>query len=151
MLEGRNFIFITLLKMEILKIFGVYFVGFMTLLILDYIWLGIVTKDFIIREFGNLVAVEDGSIKINLTAGLIAWAVISILVVTFVTLQFQWYGNIVMYGALIGFLSYAMYDLTNLTFIQNYSLKFTLVDIAWGTFACSMVALTSYSFYNFIK
>jgi len=137
--------------MEILKIAWVYGVGFFTLLILDYLWLGIVTKDFIIREFGNLVAVENGSIKINLTAGLTAWAVISILVVTFVTLQFQWYGNILMYWALIGFLSYAMYDLTNLTFIQNYSLKFTLVDIAWGAFACSMVALTSYSFYNFIK
>lgn len=141
----------TLQKMEILKIAGVYGVGFLTLLVLDYLWLGIVTKDFIIREFGNLVAVENGSIKINLTAGLIAWAVISILVVTFVTLQFQWYGNILMYWALIWFLSYAMYDLTNLTFIQNYSLKFTLVDIAWWTFACSMVALTSYSFYNFIK
>jgi hypothetical protein len=75
--------------MEILKIAGVYGVGFLTLLILDYLWLGIVTKDFIIREFGNLVAVENGSIKINLTAGLIAWAVISILVVTFVTFQFQ--------------------------------------------------------------
>lgn len=137
--------------MEILKILGVYFVWFMTLMVLDYIWLGIVTKDFIIREFWNLIAVENGSIKINLTAGLIAWAVISVLVVTFVTLQFQGYGNIVLYWALIGFLSYAMYDLTNLTFIQNYSLKFTLVDIAWGTFACSMVALTSYSFYNFIK
>jgi hypothetical protein len=33
--------------------------------------------------------VENGSIKINLAAGLIAWAVISILVVTFVTLQFE--------------------------------------------------------------
>ena len=137
--------------MEILKIAWVYGVGFITLLILDYIWLWIVTKDFIIREFWNLVAVENGSIKINLAAGLIAWAVISILVVTFVTLQFEWYGNILMYGAVIGFLSYGMYDLTNLTFIQNYSLKFTLVDIAWGTFACSMVALSSYSFYNFIK
>lgn len=137
--------------MEILKIIGVYGVGFVTLLILDYIWLGLITKDFIIREFGNLVAVENGSIKVNLTAGLIAWAVISILVVTFVTLQFEGYWNILMYGALMWFLSYWMYDLTNLTFIQNYSLKFTLVDIAWGTFVCSMVALTSYSFYNFIK
>jgi hypothetical protein len=54
--------------MEILKIAGVYGVGFLTLLILDYLWLGIVTKDFIIREFGSLVAVENGSIKINLTA-----------------------------------------------------------------------------------
>jgi hypothetical protein len=41
--------------------------------------------------------VEDGSIKINLTAGILAWLAISILVVTFVTLQFQGYGNIVLY------------------------------------------------------
>lgn len=150
-LEGRIFYFSYEKNMDILKIIGVYGVWFITLLVLDYIWLGIITKDFIIREFWNLIAVKKGSIEINLPAGLLAWAVISALVVTFVTLQFQGYGQIALYWALIGFLSYAMYDLTNLTFIQNYSLKFTLVDIAWWTFACCMVAVTSYSFYNFIK
>lgn len=49
------------------------------------------------------------------------------------------------YGALMGFLSYAMYDLTNLTFLKNYSLAFTMVDIAWGTFLCGLVALVMYS------
>lgn len=151
LLEGRIFYFFVWEIMDILKIIGVYGVWFITLLVLDYIWLGIVTKDFIIREFWNLVVVKDWSIEVNLSAGLLAWAAISALVVTFVTLQFQGYGQVALYWALIGFLSYAMYDLTNLTFIQNYSLKFTLVDIAWGTFVCSMVALTSYSFYNFIK
>lgn len=151
LLEGRIFYFFVWEIMDILKIIGVYGVWFITLLVLDYIWLGIVTKDFIIREFWNLVAVKDWSIEVNLSAGLLAWAAISALVVTFVTLQFQGYGQVALYWALIGFLSYAMYDLTNLTFIQNYSLKFTLVDIVWGTFACSMVALSSYSFYNFIK
>lgn len=151
LLEGRIFYFFVWEIMDILKIIGVYGVWFITLLVLDYIWLGIVTKDFIIREFWNLVAVKDWSIEVNLSAGLLAWAAISALVVTFVTLQFQGYGQVALYWALIGFLSYAMYDLTNLTFIQNYSLKFPLVDIAWGTFACSMVGLTSYSFYNFIK
>ena len=151
LLEGRIFYSFVWKIMDILKIIGVYGVWFITLLVLDYIWLGIVTKDFIIREFWNLVAVKDGSIEVNLSAGLLAWAAINALVVTFVTLQFQGYGQVALYWALIGFLSYAMYDLTNLTFIQNYSLKFTLVDIAWGTFACSMVGLTSYSFYNFIK
>ncbi|NVP17822.1 DUF2177 family protein [Candidatus Gracilibacteria bacterium] len=138
--------------MEIIKIFGVYFIGFITLLILDYIWLGYITKDFIIREFGNLVTIqEDGSIKINLVAGLTAWIIISAMIVTFVTLKYDNIGQIALYGALLGFMSYAMYDLTNLTFINNYSLKFTIVDILWGTFACMMIAINSFYFYNLIK
>ena len=138
--------------MEIIKIIWVYFVWFLTLLILDYLWLRYITKDFIIREFGNLVTVEDSwSIKVNLTAWLIAWFIISSMVVTFVTLKYDNIWEIVFYWALLGFFSYAMYDLTNLTFINNYSLKFTLVDIAWGTFACSIVAINSFYFYNFIK
>lgn len=138
--------------MEIIKIIWVYFVWFLTLLILDYLWLWYITKDFIIREFGNLVTVEDSwSIKVNLTAWLIAWFIISSMVVTFVTLKYDNIWEIVLYWALLWFFSYAMYDLTNLTFINNYSLKFTLVDIAWGTFACSIVAINSFYFYNFIK
>lgn len=138
--------------MEIIKILWVYFVGFLTLLILDYIWLWIVTKDFIIREFWNLITVdESGSIKINLAAGLIAWLIISAMIVTFVTLKYDNIWEIVLYWALLWFMSYAMYDLTNLTFLNNYSLKFTLVDIAWWTFACTMIAINSFYFYNFIK
>lgn len=138
--------------METIKILGVYFIWFLTLLILDYIWLGTVTKDFIIKEFWNLVSLdENGSIKINLVAGLTAWIIISAMIVTFVTLKYNNIWEIVFYGALLWCMSYAMYDLTNLTFINNYSLKFTIVDILWGTFAGSMVAITSFYFYHFIK
>lgn len=138
--------------MEILKLGWVYFVGFLTLLVLDYIWLWYVTKDFIIREFWNLISIEGNwSIKINLTAWLVAWAIISAMIVTFVTLKYDNIWEIIFYWALLGFFSYAMYDLTNLTFINNYSLKFTLVDIAWWTFACTMIAVNSYYFYNLIK
>jgi len=37
--------------MEILKFILTFFVGFATILVGDYIWLGIVVKQFIIREF----------------------------------------------------------------------------------------------------
>ncbi len=138
--------------METLKLFWVYFVWFLTLLVLDYLWLWYVTKDFIVREFGNLVSIDDSwSIKINLTAWLIAWFMISAMIVTFVTLKYNNIWDILFYWALLWFFSYAMYDLTNLTFINNYSLKFTLVDIAWWTFACSLVAINSFYFYHFIK
>lgn len=138
--------------MEIIKIFWVYFIWFITLLILDYIWLWYITKDFIIREFWNLVTIqEDWSIKINLVAWLTAWIIISAMIVTFVTLKYDNIWQIALYWALLWFMSYAMYDLTNLTFINNYSLKFTIVDILWWTFACMMIAINSFYFYNLIK
>lgn len=138
--------------MEIIKIFWVYFIWFITLLILDYIWLWYITKDFIIREFWNLVTIqEDWSIKINLVAWLTAWIIISAMIVTFVTLKYDNIWQIAFYWALLWFMSYAMYDLTNLTFINNYSLKFTIVDILWWTFACMMIAINSFYFYNLIK
>lgn len=138
--------------MEIIKIFWVYFIWFITLLILDYIWLWYITKDFIIREFWNLVTIqEDWSIKINLVAWLTAWIIISSMIVTFVTLKYDNIWQIALYWALLWFMSYAMYDLTNLTFINNYSLKFTIVDILWWTFACMMIAINSFYFYNLIK
>lgn len=134
-----------------LKILVPFVVWFITLLILDYVWLWYVTKDFIVREFGTLISVEDWKIKINLWVWLLAWLIISIMVVFFVTLRYNSYPEVLLYGALLGFLSYAMYDLTNLTFLTNYSVKFTIIDILWGTFACSMIAVNSYYFYNLVK
>jgi uncharacterized membrane protein len=134
-----------------IKLLIPYMVGFFTLLILDYIWLWYITKDFIIREFGNLIIVDGWKIKVQLWAWLLAWFIISSMVVFFVTLKYNNYLDVALYGALLWFFSYAMYDLTNLTFITNYSIKFTIVDILWGTFACSMVALNSYYFFNLFK
>ena len=130
-----------------LAIISTLLAGYATIILGDFLWLGYVTKSFIIREFGNLVVVEAGSIKINLVAGLTAWAVIVLLVYVFVIRSgyASSYQSALGYGALMGFLSYAMYDLTNLTFIKGYSFLFTLADIVWGTFLCAMVALVMYS------
>jgi uncharacterized membrane protein len=100
-----------------------------------------------------MVVVENGSIKIHLFAGLTAWAVIVLLVLVFVTKSgyAQSVPSALFWGAVMGCLSYAMYDLTNLTFLKNYSFAFTLVDIAWGTFLCAMVSLTMYLFSNWIS
>jgi len=137
--------------MEILKILVAYVAWFITLLLLDYVWLWFVVKNFTIREFWSLITVENWAIKINLAAGVLAWVIIAIMVVTFVTLKYNSYKEILIYWALLWFLSYAMYDLTNYAFINNYSLKFTIIDIAWWTFACMVVALSSYYFYNLVK
>ena len=36
-------------------------------------------------------------------------------------------------GAVSGFILYATFDLTNLSFVKGYPLSITVIDIAWGT------------------
>lgn len=50
-----------------------------------------------------------------------------------------------LYGALLGFVMYAFYDLTNLATLKDYSWSLTLVDTLWGTLLVGIV--TSVMFY----
>src|SRR5690606_32150053 len=47
-------------------------------------------------------------------------------------------------GAVLGFLCYATYDLTNMSTIDKWLLKVVLVDIAWGTFLTGSIAILTY-------
>lgn len=38
------------------------------------------------------------------------------------------------WGGLFGFFAYATYDLTNLATLKSWSLKLSLIDMAWGAF-----------------
>lgn len=113
---------------------------FGAIIILDYIWLGIITKKFIISEFGSLINVKNGNIQIKLLVGLVAWFVIALGAYVFAVYPSSTLGKTLILGATFGFISYAIYDLTNLTFIKNYPVKFVFVDIAWGTFLNASIA-----------
>ena len=54
----------------------------------------------------------------------------------FVVLPALKWGNIyaaLSYGALFGFFTYATYDLTNHATLRNWTLRLSLIDMAWGT------------------
>jgi len=51
-------------------------------------------------------------------------------------------------GALIGYILYAFYDLTNYATLTNYTLEMTLTDITWGTVVCTAGAVVGYKFYT---
>ncbi len=119
---------------------GVLFAMYIAIIILDYLWLGIITKKFIIDQFGSLISLKEGSIQTNLPAGLLAWLAIAAGAYIFAVAPSATAGKAALLGAAFGFISYAIYDLTNLTFITNYPVKFVFVDIAWGTFLCSAIS-----------
>jgi len=43
-------------------------------------------------------------------------------------------------GAIIGFIVYAFYDLTNYATLTNWTLHMTVTDIMWGTLLCAIAA-----------
>lgn len=126
--------------MEIINISVAIFAMFFTIIILDYIWLGIITKNFIISQFGSLVDVENGSIKIKLGVGIFTWFIIAVGTFIFAANPSETIGKAILLGAVFGFILYSVYDLTNLTFISGYPIKFIFVDIAWGTFLCATIS-----------
>lgn len=126
--------------MKLLLPFGALFAMYIAIIIFDYIWLGILTKKFIIDQFGSLIAVKDGSIQTNVPVGLLAWLAIAAGAYIFAVAPAASAGKAALMGAVFGFISYAIFDLTNLTFITNYPIKFVFVDIAWGTFLCSAIS-----------
>lgn len=48
-------------------------------------------------------------------------------------------------GALLGAMAYATYDLTSYATLKVWSLKITLIDIAWGTFLTCIAACAGYA------
>jgi uncharacterized membrane protein len=47
-------------------------------------------------------------------------------------------------GAILGFVAYATYDLSNQATLRIWDLRLTLADMAWGTFATAIAAGVAY-------
>lgn len=134
--------------MELLNSLVVIMGIFVTLIILDFIWLGIITKDFIISQLGGLVRVENGAIKLNIYAGLLVWFLISVGIFLFVVNPYDSLPKVALMGVIFGFVMYGVYDLTNLTYINNYPLRLTFVDIVWGSILCGIVSTVGFYIKN---
>jgi len=121
---------------------------FIMIIIMDYVWLGIITKEFIINQFGSLVKVKDGAIEVKLLIGLLTWFIIALGCLIFVVYPSETLIMAIIMGAVFGFIAYAIYDLTNLTFIVNYPVKFVIVDIIWGTVLCGAISTVGFLIKN---
>jgi uncharacterized membrane protein len=51
-------------------------------------------------------------------------------------------------GALLGFVAYATYDLTNLATLKQWPVKIVIIDLIWGTLLTAAVATLTYLIVN---
>ncbi len=131
-----------IVKITIAKTVLIYLVTVPVFFLIDMLWLGIVAKDFYKRHLGYLMRPQ-----VNWAAAISFYLLFIIGIVIFAikpALEMQSPGRALVYGALFGFFTYATYDLTNLATVKDWPLVVTIVDLAWGSALCSIVAAASY-------
>jgi len=117
-------------------------------IVLDLLWLSVVARGFYFKQLSYLAAVENDRIVFNLPVGLLVQVIIALGLVVFVSLGIllqNTLGAAVGVGAFAGFVLYCTYDLTNLSFVKDYPVPITVLDIAWGTLQGFLAGL--YVFY----
>lgn len=125
-----------------------FIIGSTVMLILDYLWLSIIAKSFFIEHIGNLMHMKNGVLQVNYIAAGIVYLVLITGILIFVMPKVISLRTALLYGALFGFITYAIYDFTNLAILKDWPINVCLIDVMWGTFLCS---LTTSCMHHFCK
>jgi uncharacterized membrane protein len=120
-----------------------YITTLVVFLALDFVWIGFLARPIYQAEIGELLA-KDFKAAPAIVFYLIYIAGVVAFVVTPALRQRQWQSAALM-GAAFGLVAYATYDLTNLATLKGFTLKITLVDLAWGAAATSFASTVGYA------
>ena len=118
-----------------------YLVALLVMAGLDFVWLSLTADPIYQRALGAVMGE-----KVNMPAAVAFYLIYVVGVVIFAVepaLENGDWKSALIRGALFGFFAYATYDLTNLATLKVWSLKVSVIDIAWGTFVTGAAASVS--------
>jgi len=104
-----------------------YLVTLFVLVPLDFLFLGVVAKEFFTSQVGNML----GEIKLLPAVLFYVVYVAGILIFVSGAPAATWQTTL-LYGALFGLFCYATFDLTALALLRNWSWAVAFVDVGWG-------------------
>jgi uncharacterized membrane protein len=104
-----------------------YLATLFVLIPLDFLFLGVVARDFFTSQVGNML----GELKLVPAALFYLIYVVGVLVFVSGSPSSTWQSTL-LFGALFGFFCYATFDLTSLALLRNWSWAVAVVDVSWG-------------------
>lgn len=113
-------------------------------LVIDLLWLGVVMKGFYSHELGELARRQGTALAPRWGAAILVYLLIPGGLVLFVRPLLGESSTIwqaAMWGALYGLVLYGVYDLTNFSILEKWSLRMTLADIVWGIVLCGTMSV----------
>jgi uncharacterized membrane protein len=110
---------------------------------LDFLWLGKIATNFYRSRLGDMLLDQPnflaaGVFYLFYIAGIVYFAVQPALT------SGNW-ATAALSGAILGFIAYGTYDMTNLATLKNWSPAVSAMDMAWGTVLTSFSAVVGYA------
>ena len=103
---------------------------------LDFLWLSQTGKSFYRRELGGLLLEQP---NLGVAALFYIAYVAGVVILVGAPANGDWVKALLM-GAVLGFVAYGTYDLTNLSTVKGFTVTVAAIDIAWGTFLTAVTA-----------
>lgn len=126
-----------------MKTFMIAYAGaFLTLLVIDAIWLTTMAKSFYVPKLGDLMSPEPNFMVAALFYLFYTAAVVILAIYPATAAQSVL--TALGLGAVLGFAAYGTYDFTNLATLRNWPVIVTVVDLIWGTALTAVTAAGGY-------
>ena len=110
-----------------------YLVTLCVIVPIDFLFLGVVAKDFFTSQVGDMLG------EIKPVPAILFYLVYVAGVVIFVSgRQGATWQSTLLYGALFGLFCYATFDLTSLALLKHGSWPVAIVDVSWGAFVTAV-------------
>lgn len=116
---------------------GVVLPSLLVFILMDVAWIALVAGPLFKEVLGPLMRPQPG-----ILAGLLAWLIIVTGVWYFAAAAARTPQRALTQGLLMGAVIYGTYELTNTSVISTWTWSLAAADMAWGSFACGMAALT---------
>ena len=129
--------------MESLKLIGV---SFITIIVLDYVWLGLIMNKFYVENLGTIARIQEGKIQPVYWAAAIVYVLLAVGIVYFVLPKVgpgTSFLNVFLAGALMGLIIYGVYDMTNYATLKDFPVNLAFADMAWGATVTGLATIAA--------
>lgn len=125
-----------------MKLIILFLLTITSVFIMDMIWLGLVAKNIYAENIGMLLRKSGDAMNPIWSAAVVVYLCITLGILFFVLPKAHGdYFLALSYGALLGVVTYGIYDFTNYSILANWPWKITLIDFSWGIVLCGSSSL----------
>jgi uncharacterized membrane protein len=118
---------------------SLFITAILTILFLDYIWIGIIYKN---KYMNAIASVQGSELTVRYGSAIVVYLAIATMIIVWVLPRVEAVTknksdlmmNSFKYGGLLGGLSYAIFNFTNNAIFKNWTLETAIVDTLWGSF-----------------
>ncbi len=122
----------------------IYIISFLAsllpLLVIDAVWLTTMAKRFYNHHLGHILAESPKLLPAGFFYLIYSLGITYFVVMPAIQGSFG-YGKTFLIGALLGFIAYATYDLTNHATVKDWPTIVTCLDLVWGSLLTGTVSI----------